>query len=136
MSPAIPPSTFGTEHDSSANIMAFADHSLTIERRAVFHAMVAAPSGPYGCMEWTGATNTWGYGLFKVRTPVGRVNRLAHRIAFHIAKGDPSPFFVRHACDNPRCCNPAHLSLGTQQDNENDKRRPVEERLSINNDTA
>ena len=24
---------------------------------------------------------------------------------------------MRHSCDNPRCCNPNHLSVGTQRDN-------------------
>lgn len=28
---------------------------------------------------------------------------------------------LRHACDNPLCCNPDHLLTGTQQDNINDK---------------
>lgn len=28
---------------------------------------------------------------------------------------------VRHTCDNPRCINPEHLVLGTNQDNVNDR---------------
>lgn len=105
-------------------------------RAAAFHLKVGEPSGPHGCMEWTGGRNSWGYGLFKVRTERGRVNRLAHRVAYAMAKGDPGKLFVRHACDNPLCCNPAHLSLGTQRDNEHDKGRSIEERLSIINISA
>lgn len=43
---------------------------------------------------------------------------LAHRIVFQIIKHiDPSGLVVCHSCDNPRCCNPGHLWLGTQADN-------------------
>ncbi len=32
----------------------------------------------------------------------------------------PSGMDVLHPCDNPACCDPAHLFLGTQQDNIDD----------------
>ncbi|WP_078462271.1 HNH endonuclease signature motif containing protein [Sphingomonas sp. NIC1] len=48
--------------------------------------------------------------------------RSAHRIAWAIHHDrEPAPLLVRHACDNPACCNPAHLLLGTHQDNMDDK---------------
>jgi len=47
----------------------------------------------------------------------------AHRIAFElfhkrlIAEG----LCILHSCDNPKCCNPIHLSEGTHQENMDDK---------------
>jgi hypothetical protein len=46
-------------------------------------------------------------------------NVKAHRMALQLADGirrDPAEK-VRHSCDNPPCCNPAHLLPGTQADN-------------------
>jgi hypothetical protein len=54
------------------------------------------------------------YGTFKVR---GRIFR-AHRMAIYLASGvDPGQKVVCHRCDNPPCCNPAHLFIGTNIDN-------------------
>jgi hypothetical protein len=59
----------------------------------------------------------WGYGQLSHRNK--RV--LAHRVAFGIAQGVISPGLdVCHRCDNPPCCNPAHLFFGTRSDNMTD----------------
>jgi hypothetical protein len=43
---------------------------------------------------------------------------LAHRAAHLLGHGHLAPDLdVLHACDNPVCCNPAHLHLGTHDEN-------------------
>lgn len=43
------------------------------------------------------------------------------RFAYKLYIGSiPNKLYVCHTCDNPRCCNPNHFFLGTQQDNMND----------------
>lgn len=48
-----------------------------------------------------------------------------HRLAWELANGRAVPAGLRvlHSCDNPRCVNPAHLSIGTQRDNIRDSIR-------------
>lgn len=42
----------------------------------------------------------------------------AHRLAWILTNGEiPDGFWVLHKCDNPPCCNPDHLFLGSIQDN-------------------
>jgi hypothetical protein len=75
------------------------------------------------CWEWTANRKDTGYGRFMIRRKRDGAYRsfLAHRIVFYLANG---PFneslSVMHNCDNPACCNPAHLSLGTHLENMRD----------------
>lgn len=64
-----------------------------------------------GCWVWTGGTNKKGYGDYAQLD--GKRDR-AHRVAYRIEHGPiPPGRCVCHACDNPPCCNPDHLFLGT-----------------------
>jgi hypothetical protein len=68
-----------------------------------------------GCIEWQGTVvKTSGYGEIVVD---GR-KIPAHRAAWMAHRGEiPDGLVVMHACDNRRCINPEHLSLGTRRDN-------------------
>ena len=69
------------------------------------------------CWNWTASTNKQGYGRFRYQgKKVG-----AHRLSWQIANGDiPEGLCVLHRCDNPKCCNPKHLFVGTRSDNMQD----------------
>ena len=82
-----------------------------------FHTKVHAPT-PLECWEWTGHKNAGGYGSVTAIPLGGTGMMLAHRAAWEHAFGSiPSGRCVLHMCDNPACCNPTHLQLGTQRDN-------------------
>jgi len=72
-----------------------------------------------GCWKWKASTNKdRGYGRIGVKAGIC-VN--AHRVSWVIHNGSiPGDLFVCHKCDNPPCCNPEHLFLGTRQDNVDD----------------
>ena len=78
-----------------------------------------------GWLEWTGGTNR-GYGAAWYRRRYWK----AHRLMWRLMHGAiPAGIFVLHKCDNPLCCNPGHLFLGTHSDNMRDSvakgRHPV-----------
>jgi hypothetical protein len=64
---------------------------------------------PDQCWEWT-AARIDGYGYYR--------HYMAHRVAYELHHGvHPGKLKVCHTCDNPPCCNPHHLFLGTQKEN-------------------
>ncbi|RZJ86864.1 MAG: HNH endonuclease [Hymenobacter sp.] len=75
--------------------------------------------GPAGeCWQWQGTIDKCGYGRFRID---GRLDG-AHRISYYLTHGPlPAGANILHKCDNPRCVNPAHLSVGTHRDNMQDK---------------
>lgn len=75
---------------------------------------------PSECWLWTGRKDKSGYGRVQRKGPY----TYAHRIAWTIANGPvPDGMDVLHHCDVRNCCNPAHLWLGTHEDNMKDMHR-------------
>lgn len=86
----------------------------------VFGQCVARDSG---CWEYTRYLNEDGYGTIRVGGPGDKSQDKVHRVAWAHANGRPVPdgMDVCHKCDNPPCCNPEDLFLGTHADNNRDR---------------
>jgi hypothetical protein len=72
------------------------------------------------CWEWIAGKDSYGYGQITINS----IKILSHRLVWKLSFGDiPEGMCVLHKCDNPACCNPSHLFLGTHQDNMKDRDR-------------
>lgn len=83
--------------------------------------------GPRACWLWTGSVSGSGsvqHGQFTVRQDGRQYHLKAHRVVWAEQFGPiPDGMCICHTCDVPRCCNPGHLFLGTQDDNLKDAAR-------------
>ena len=76
------------------------------------------------CWPWNGRKDSSGYGVLYICGPEWG-NMRAPVLALEFAHGAmllpflfrPGRLLATHRCDNPPCCNPAHLRWGTHGDN-------------------
>jgi hypothetical protein len=87
-----------------------------------FWGKVDDGGGPDACWPWLGGFFAGKrYGQF-MWAPGD--NRRAHRVAWELTHGAiPAGWVIAHTCDNPPCCNPAHLWLATVAQNNQDRDR-------------
>jgi hypothetical protein len=79
------------------------------------------------CWNWLGFKNEDGYG----RVQINDWQYYAHRVIYNLVFPDvinikapkltDEKGFLLHTCDNPSCCNPKHLWVGTHKENMEDK---------------
>lgn len=86
-----------------------------------FWSKVDKSRGNDACWNWTAKSGDSGYGSILVGGR-GGLFPFAHRLAYQLTHGTiPDGLWVLHKCDNPSCCNPSHLFLGTHQENMRDR---------------
>lgn len=85
----------------------------------VFRFIDTNDNDPNVCWPWTGSVGGRdGRGYITID---GK-KQLAHRVVYTIFKGEiAEDMVIRHRCNNPICCNPTHLLIGTRGQNEDDK---------------
>jgi DNA-binding XRE family transcriptional regulator len=91
----------------------------TAKTEEEFWAAVDRSGGPGACWPWTRGRHAAGYGALSWR---GKQGQLASRVALSIKLGREilSELQANHLCNNPWCCNPAHLYEGTPKQNAQD----------------
>jgi hypothetical protein len=94
---------------------------MTPQTRETFWVKVAVGSND-ACWPYLGHINANGYGRVSYKSKLWSAHRLAWFFTYGKIPAAPANTtkhgtVIRHSCDNPACCNPNHLVVGTQRDN-------------------
>lgn len=89
---------------------------------ANFWKKVVKHDAPDGCWEWVGAKRG-GYGRRNRHRRGGTWVNVHHEMWQDLHGPVPPGMVILHACDNPACVRPDHLSIGTQKENVQDMLR-------------
>lgn len=88
---------------------------MTLDEAIEFHI---TPSDPNQCWVTDVARDKNGYSRLVLQGVTYKLHRLAYE---HFIGPIPDGLLICHICDNPPCCNPAHLYPGTPAQNMLDK---------------
>lgn len=92
--------------------------SLSTSEIQHFWSKIAITANPDKCWNYSEWCDRDGYGKFNFKDKCF----YGHRVAYELTKGEiPVGLLVCHTCDNPSCCNPNHLFLGTHTINAHDR---------------
>ncbi len=108
-------------------------HEMTLNDVTRFMDRVQR-GAPNECWRWTRGKNKSGYGQLFVGGTMTSASRMAYAIANdYVPRSDEQ---VCHRCDNRLCCNPAHLFLGSLQDNMADRNAKGRQARGVRHATA